>query len=71
MKIVEFTSESLYFREDLPSAIAGEGFIWIFLDRTELPAHWPLLQQAEQHLGGSQLLHLHCHDLASATHPSR
>ena len=71
MKIVEFTSESLYFREDLPSAIAGEGFIWIFLDRTELPAHWPLLQQAAQNLGGSQLLDLHCNDLANATHPSR
>ena len=71
MKIVEFTTDSLYFREDLPASIVSEGFVWIFLERSELTEQWPLLQQAAHSLGGSQLLDLHCNDLANASHPSR
>lgn len=71
MKIVEFTADSLRYRNDLPAAHAGDGFVWIFLERTELPEQWPLLQQAAQHLGGSPLLDLHCNDLANPSHPSR
>ena len=70
MRLVEFTADSLRF-VDTPSPTRPEGgFLWISLERDELPAAWPLLQQAAQEIGGSPLLDLHCRDLANATHAS-
>ncbi|MDO5653900.1 MAG: magnesium transporter CorA family protein [Brachymonas sp.] len=70
MRLVEFTADSLRFVETPEEAAPGEGFLWIFLEREELPQAWPLLQQAAQHVGGAALLDLHCRDLANATHAS-
>lgn len=70
MQIVEFTADSLRFVDQVPATPPAAGFVWIFLERSELPAHWPALQQAAQMLGGSILLDLHCQDLANAAHPS-
>ena len=70
MQIVEFTADTLRFADAVPAALPAEGFVWLILDREELPALLPTVQQAAQHLGGSQLFDLHCRDLAYAAHPS-
>ena len=46
------------------------GFLWISLERDELPDAWPLLQKTAQEIGGSPLLDLHCRDMANASHAS-
>lgn len=70
MRIVEFTAGSLRFAESVPSAPPADGFVWIYLERDELEGALPLLQQAAQTLGDSQLLDLHALDLGLDSHPS-
>ncbi|MFT3719054.1 magnesium transporter CorA family protein [Pseudorhodoferax sp.] len=70
MQIVEFGAGTLRFADALPARAPAAGFVWIFLDRGQLEAALPALQQAAQRLGGSQLLDLHCADLLNAAHPS-
>ena len=70
MQIVEFTADTLRFSDVLPAKVPAEGFVWVFVDRDELPIHQTLLQQAAQQLGGSALLDLHRQDLANPLHPS-
>ena len=70
MQIVEFTADTLRFSDALPAKAPADGFVWVFVDRDELPIHQALLQQAAQQLGGSALLDLHRQDLANALHPS-
>ena len=35
MQIVEFTASSLRFADSLPDAAPADGFVWVYLDRTE------------------------------------
>ena len=70
MRIIEFTAGSLRFAESVPSAPPADGFVWIYLERDELEGALPLLQQAAQTLGDSQLLDLHALDLGLDSHPS-
>lgn len=70
MRLVEFTADSLRFVETPSPRLPEGGFLWISLARDELPAAWPLLQQAAQDIGGSPLLDLHCRDLANPGHAS-
>lgn len=70
MRLVEFTVDSLRFVEAPSPTLPEGGFLWILLERDELPAAWPMLQQAAQDIGGSPLLDLHCRDLANPGHAS-
>ncbi|MDO5692006.1 MAG: magnesium transporter CorA family protein [Pseudomonadota bacterium] len=70
MQIVEFTAGSLRFADHLPDAVPADGFVWVYLDRTDFIRHQAELQAAAQRLGGSALLDLHVQDLASDAHPS-
>ncbi|MGB3067461.1 MAG: magnesium transporter CorA family protein [Ottowia sp.] len=70
MQILEFTGDSLRFLDELPGTASGSSFVWIYLDRAELPKHQALLQEAAQRLGGSPLLDLHWKDLGNDQHPS-
>lgn len=70
MRLVEFTGDSLRFVEAPSPTLPEGGFLWISLERDELPAAWPMLQQAAQDIGGSPLLDLHCRDLANPGHAS-
>lgn len=70
MHILEFSADILRFLDEFPASAPSDGFIWVFLERAELPLHQTLLQEAAQRLGGSALLDLHWKDLASEQHPS-
>ncbi|MDO5626501.1 MAG: magnesium transporter CorA family protein [Pseudomonadota bacterium] len=70
MHIVEFTAGSLRFGDTVPEAAPADGFVWIYLDRTDFVRRQGELQSAAQQLGGSALLDLHLQDLASDAHPS-
>lgn len=70
MQIVEFGAGTLRFLEQPPPKVPEGGFVWIYLDREELQASLPALQQAAQSLGGSALLDLHLKDLGNRAHPS-
>ena len=41
MQIVEFTADTLRFADAVPAALPAEGFVWLILDREELPALLP------------------------------
>jgi magnesium transporter len=69
MQIIEFTPESLRFLDALPQAHAS-GFVWMALEREQLSAELPAVQDAAQKLGGSAILDVHCADLANPGHPS-
>ena len=56
VQIIEFTADSLRFVEDLPQQAPSDGFVWIFLDRSDFPQHQERVQAAAQKLGGSALL---------------
>jgi len=71
MHIVEIAGGTLRFLEQAPERPPQNGFIWIYLDRDEMAAELPGLQQAAQKLGGSPLHELHVKDLANRAHPSR
>lgn len=70
MQIVEFGAGTLRFLEEAPQQVPEGGFVWIYLDREEMQARMPQLQQAAQALGGSALLDLHVKDLGNRAHPS-
>ena len=70
MQIVAFTADSLRFVDALPTAAPDTGFVWVFLDRQDFADHQDRLQSVAQAVGGSQLLELHCKDLANPAHPS-
>lgn len=70
MHIVEFTRGTLRFLDALPAQAPADGFTWIYLDREELAASLPALQEAAARLGGSSLLDLHVKDLQNRAHPS-
>jgi Mg2+ and Co2+ transporter CorA len=70
MHIVEFTSGTLRFLDEVPAQPPAEGFVWIYLDREELAEKLPRVQEAAARLGGSPLLDLHVQDLANRAHPS-
>ncbi len=70
MHIVEFGAGTLRFLEQVPSEVAANGFVWIYLEREALQHEMPALQQAAQKLGGSALLDLHLKDLGNQAHPS-
>ncbi|MBK6866871.1 MAG: magnesium transporter CorA family protein [Burkholderiales bacterium] len=70
MHIVEFTAGSLRFIEQLPEAAPADGFVWVYLDRSEFVQQQALLQNAMQRLGGSALLDVHLSDLINDAHPS-
>ncbi len=70
MRLVEFTADSLRFVEAPSARLPEGGFLWISLERDELPDAWPLLQKTAQEIGGSPLLDLHCRDMANAAHAS-
>ncbi|HEY8361244.1 MAG TPA: magnesium transporter CorA family protein [Ramlibacter sp.] len=70
MHIVEFGAGTLRFLERPPARAPEGGFVWIYLERDDLQAALPLVQQAAQSLGGSPLLDLHLKDLQNRSHPS-
>jgi Mg2+ and Co2+ transporter CorA len=70
VQIIEFTADSLRFVEDLPQQAPSDGFVWIFLDRSDFPQHQERVQAAAQKLGGSALLDVHLADLRNDAHPS-
>ena len=70
MHIVEFTAGSLRFVDAAPERAPDDGFVWIYLDRTDFVRHLDDVQAAAQRLGGSALLDVHVKDLASDSHPS-
>jgi len=70
MQIVEFTRGTLRFLDAVPQQAPPDGFVWIFLDRDQLPGAWPAVQSAAARLGGSALLDLHVRDLENPAHPS-
>lgn len=70
MRIVEFTSGTLRFIDQLPTQAPTKGFVWMYLERDNLQAELPRVQAAAQALGGSQVLDLHVQDLANREHPS-
>ena len=71
MRIVEFATGTLRFLDELPARVPENGFVWIYLDREQFPAHLETIQLAAQRLGGSPLHELHVKDLANRAHPSR
>ena len=70
MQIIEFTRGTLRFADQIPEQAPEDGFIWVYLPRSEFEKQRETLQQAAQRMGGSRLLDLHCKDLASPAHPS-
>ena len=70
MHIVEFTAGSLRFVDAAPERAPDDGFVWIYLDRTDFVRNLDDVQAAAQRLGGSALLDVHVKDLASDSHPS-
>ena len=70
MHIVEFTAGSLRFVDAAPERAPDDGFVWIYLDRTDFVRHLDDVQATAQRLGGSALLDVHVKDLASDSHPS-
>ncbi|MFV0681130.1 magnesium transporter CorA family protein [Ottowia sp.] len=70
MHILEFTAGSLRFLDNLPPQAPSDGFVWIYLERSDFPRHQNQLQAAAQQLGGSALLDVHIIDLGSDAHPS-
>ena len=58
------------FSESVPETAPADGFVWIYLDRTDFVRHLPELQAVAQRLGRSALLDVHTQDLASDVHPS-
>lgn len=70
MQIVEFRPGTLRFVDDIPHQVDEGSFIWVFLEREQFAQHLPTLQRAAFALGGSNLLELHCNDLANDSHPS-
>ena len=70
MHIVEFTAGSLRFLDAVPASAPADGFVWIYLDRTDFVRQQDSLQAAAQRLGGSALLDVHVQDLVSDVHPS-
>lgn len=70
MQIVEFTEGTLRFLEAAPAQAPASGFFWISLEREQLQAQLPHLQEAAQRIGGSPLLDLHVKDLENGQHPS-
>ena len=70
MHIIEFTAGSLRFVDAAPERAPDDGFVWIYLDRTDFVRHLADVQAAAQRLGGSALLDVHVKDLASDSHPS-
>jgi len=68
--IVEITAATLRFADAVPQSAPADGFVWIYLERADLPAQAGQLQQAAQRLGGSALLDVHLADLMSQAHPS-
>ena len=70
MQIIEFGASTLRFSDTVPDTVPAHGFVWIYLEREALASALPTLQAAALQLGGSQMLDLHCQDLANRTHPS-
>ncbi|MBP7452645.1 MAG: magnesium transporter CorA family protein [Ottowia sp.] len=70
MHIVEFTAGTMRFAETVPDAAPADGFVWIYLDRTDFVRNLADLQTIAQRLGRSALLDVHTQDLASDVHPS-
>ncbi len=70
MQIIIFTQGSLQFVDVLPSSAPTDGFVWVFTERETFETDLPKLQTLAQQVGGSAVLDLHCHDLASNAHPS-
>jgi magnesium transporter len=70
VQIVEFGAGTLRFLEQAPAKVPEGGFVWIYLEREELPQRLGVLQQAANTLGGSALLDLHLKDLGNRSHPS-
>ncbi|HEX7021984.1 MAG TPA: hypothetical protein VF171_03935, partial [Trueperaceae bacterium] len=70
MHIVEFSSGTLRFLDEVPAKAPTTGFVWIYVEREALDGETALLQQAAQRLGGSALLELHLKDLGNRAHPS-
>ena len=70
MQIVQFTSGTLRFLDELPTAPPEAGFIWVYIDRETLATQLPQLQQLAHRIGGSDFLDLHMQDMQNATHPS-
>src|SRR5512133_940280 len=70
MHIVEFGAGTLRFLDQVPSQVAANGFVWMYLERESLQEEMAVLQQAAQKLGGSAVLDLHLKDLANRAHPS-
>ncbi len=70
MHIVEFGAGTLRFLEQPPARVPEGGFVWIYIEREELPARMADLQRAAHTLGGSALLDLHVKDLGNRSHPS-
>src|SRR5512133_2330893 len=70
MHIVEFGAGTLRFLDQVPSQVAANGFVWIYLEREALEQETGALQHAAQRLGGSAILDLHLKDLANRAHPS-
>jgi Mg2+ and Co2+ transporter CorA len=68
--IVEFIAGTMRFAENVPNAAPADGFVWIYLDRTDFVRHLAELQAIAQRLGRSALLDVHTQDLASDVHPS-
>ncbi len=70
MRIVEFSSGTLRFLDEVPAKAPATGFVWIYVEREALDGATAQLQQAAQRLGGSALLELHLKDLGNRAHPS-
>ncbi len=70
MQILEFTAKSMRFLDEFPESAPPDGFVWAYLDRSDLESRQACIQAAAHRLGGSVLLDLHWKDLASEQHPS-
>jgi len=70
MQIVEFSGGTLRFLDAAPAAAPADGFVWIYLERSDFDAQLPHIQAAAERLGGSMLLDVHLQDLASDAHPT-
>ena len=70
MQIIIFTQGSLQFADVLPTSAPTDGFVWVYTERETFETDLPKLQTLAQQVGGSAVLDLHCHDLASNAHPS-
>ena len=55
MQIVEFTASSLRFADSLPDAAPADGFVWVYLDRTEFVRRQAELQAAAHELGAVEV----------------